>query len=166
MNIPYLLKILDTEKLSVLVENLDMPPLDFNLAIWDAENAKQIEVDRDKDRVKLLVTPEKSFDSDLATKIVRLMQQHERKELNISRGWLNSLMKDPMTGLGYPWHDYLMTLQYLIDSDQIEQQIESVPKVGKRPYHKFVFLQFPDNNNEDWNRNEINKWIANWNKKK
>lgn len=143
-----------------------MPPLDFNLAIWDAENAKQIEVNRDKDRVKLLVTPEKSFDSDLASKIIRLMQQHERNEINIPRGWLNSLMKDRVTGLGYPWHDYLMTLQYLIDSDQIEQQVESVPKALKRPYHKFVFLQFPGNPNEDWNRNEINKWIANWNKKK
>jgi hypothetical protein len=59
-----------------------------------------------------------------------------------------------------------MALHYLIDSGQIEEEAISVPKNGDRPYHKFVFLQFADNPNEDWNRNEVNKWIANFAKKK
>lgn len=166
MNIPYLLKILDTDKLSILVENLDLPFLDIDLAIDDAIAAGEIEVDREKDRVKLLVEPEVSFDSDLANKLLRTMQHRAKKELNITRGRLTLLVKNQGSLFNYPYHEYLMALHYLIDSGQIEQQVESVPKTGKRPYHKFVFLQFPDNPNEDWNRAEINKWIASFNKKK
>jgi hypothetical protein len=166
MNIPYLLKILDTNKLSELVANIDLPPLDLNLIIWDAEKAGQIEINDKKDRVKALTEPEITFDSDLASKLLRVMQQYESQELNVTRGRLNSMIKDPTTNIGYPYHEYLMALHYLIDSGQITQEEVSVPKNKDRPYHKFVFLQFPDNPNEDWNRGEVNKWIANFNKKK
>jgi hypothetical protein len=166
MNIPYLLKILDTDKLSELVANIDLPPLDMNLAIWDAEKAKQIEIDLEKDKVTAIAEPEITFDSDLANKLLRTMQHYESQEVNITRGRLNNAIKDPVTGKGYPYHEYLMALHYLIDSGQIEQAVVSVPKAHKRPYHKFVFLQFPDNPNEDWNRGEVNKWIANFAKKK
>lgn len=166
MNIPYLLKILDTNKLSELVANLDLPPLDLNLAIWDAERTGQVEIDQDKDRIKALVEPEISFDSDLASKLLRVLQQYESKEINITRGRMNNLIKDPTTHIGYPYHEYLAALHYLIDSGQIEEEAVSVPKLGDRPYHKFVFLQFPGNPNEDWNRTEVNKWIANFAKKK
>jgi len=166
MNIPYLLKILDTEKLSELVANIDLPPLDINLALGDAETAGQIEVDRAKDKIKSLTEPEITFDSDLATKLLRTMQQYEKQEVNMTRGRLNTLIKDPVSGLGYGYHEYLMALHYLIDTDQIKEEVMSVPKSGDRPYHKFVFLCFPDNPNEDWNKREINKWIANFNSKK
>lgn len=166
MNIPYLLKILDTTKLSVLVENLDLPFLDIDLAIDDAIAAEQIEVDRKKDRVKLLVEPEITFDSDLATKLIRTMQHRAKKETNITRGRLNFLVKNEASSFNYPYHEYLMALHYLIDSGQIEQEVVSVPKLGDRPFHKFVFLQFPGNPNDDWNRNEVNKWIANFQKSK
>ena len=166
MNILYLLKILDTNKLSELVANIDLPPLDINLAIGDAENAGEVEVDRAKDRIKALKPAEPSFDSDLASKLLRTMQQYERKETNITRGRLNSLIKDPVTARGYGYHEYIMALHYLIDSDQIQQEVVSVPKSGDRPYHKFVFLQFADNPNEDWNRDVVNNWIANFKKAK
>lgn len=166
MNIPYLLKILGTNKLTELVANIDLPPIDLNLAIWDAERSGQIEVNQKKDRVKALVEPEVSFDSDLASKLLRVMQKYESEEINVSRGYLNRLIKDPTTKIGYPYHEYLMALHYLIDSKQIEEEAISVPQLGKRPYHKFVFLQFADNPNEDWNRNEVNKWIANFTKNK
>lgn len=166
MNILYLLKILDTNKLSELVANIDLPPLDINLALGDAENAGEIEVDRAKDRIKALKTSEPSFDSDLASKLLRTMQQYERKKTNITRGRLNSLIKDPATGQGYGYHEYIMALHYLIDSGQIEQEVISVPKEKDRPYHKFAFLQFADNPNEDWNRDVVNKWVANWRKQK
>lgn len=166
MNIPYLLKILKTNKISELVANIDLPPLDMNLLIWDAEKAGQITVDLKKDRVEALTEPEITFDSDLANKLLRTMQHYEAQEVNITRGRLNGAIKDPETGKGYAWHDYLMALQYLLDSGQITEEVISVPKAGERPYHKFVFLQFPDNANEDWNRNEVNKWIANFAKKK
>lgn len=166
MNLPYLLKILDTNKLSELVANLDLPPIDINLAIWDAVKAGQIEIDEEKDRIKALVPPEITFDSDLASKLLRVMQHYEQKELNITRGRLNSSIKDPVTNKGYPYHEYLMALHYLIESGQIIQEVVSVPKAGERPYHKFVFLCFPDNPNEEWNKGEVNKWIASFAKSK
>lgn len=167
VNIPYLLKILDTDKLSELVANIDLPPLDMNLIIWDAEKAGQIEIDQKKDTVKALVEPEITFDSDLASKLLRVMQKYESEEINVSRGYLNKLIKDPETSIGYAYHEYLMALHYLIESKQIEQAEVNVPAIkDKRPFHNFVFLQFPDNPNEDWNRNEVNKWIASFNKAK
>lgn len=166
MNIPYLLKILDTNKLSELVGNIDLAPLDLNLILGDAEAAGEIEVDRAKDTVKALKEPEITFDSDLASKLLRTMQQYQKRKTNITRGRLNSLIKDPATGVGYGYHEYLMALQYLIDTDQIEQEVVKVPKTKDRPYHIFAFLQFPGNPNEDWNRNVVNKWIADFAKKK
>ena len=166
MNIPYLLKILDTDKLSILVANLDLPFLDIDLAIDDSVAAGQIEVNREKDKVKALVEPEITFDADLANKLLRTMQHRAKKEINITRGRLTFLVKNEASQFNYPYHEYLMALQYLIDSGQINQEVVSVPKEGKRPYHKFVFLQFPDNPNDDWNKTEVNKWIANWNKNK
>lgn len=160
MNLPYLLKILDTDELSELVANIDLPPIDINLLIDDAKRDGQIKVDRKKNKIKGITEPEITFDSDLANKLLRTMQHYEAKEINITRGRLNSLIKDPNTGIGYGWHEYLMALQYLIDSSQIEQEVVKVPKSGERPEHVFVFLQFPDNPNDDWNRNVINKWIA------
>jgi hypothetical protein len=166
MNVPYLLKILKTDKLSELVANIDLPPIDINLALWDAVKLEQIKIKEHKNRVKLLVDPEISFDSDLAHKLFRVIEHYASQEINVSRGTLNHVIKDPTTGLGYPWHEYLMALQYLIDTKQVLEMAVNVPKEGKRPRHKFVFLCLPDNPNEDWNRREINKWIANFNKAK
>lgn len=166
MNIPYLLKILNTNKISELVANIDLPPIDINLAIWDAIKAGQVEVDEKKDKIKALVKPEVSFDADLSSKLIRVIQHYASKEVNVSRGTLNSVIKDPATDRGYPWHEYLMALHYLIDSGQIVEELVAVPKEGERPYHKFVFLCLPENNNEEWNRREVRKWVANWRKQK
>lgn len=166
MNIPYLLKILDTNKLSELVANIDLPPLDMNLLIKDAEKAGEIEVDMNEDKVSALKEPEITFSADLINKLLRTMQHYEAEQVNITRGRLNSLIKDPATGFGYHWHEYLTSLQSLIDAGQIEEEVVNVPKTGDRPYHKFVFLQFPGNDNEEWNAREVNKWIENFNKSK
>jgi len=165
MNLPYLLKILDTKKITEVVANIDLPFLDIDLILNDAELAGQGKIDRAKDKIVALTEPEITFDSDLANKLLRTMQHYERRETNMTRGRLNSLIKDPSSNIGYPWHEYLMALQYLIDSDQVKEEVVSVPKAGDRPYHKFVFLQFPGNPNEDWNRNVVNKWIDDFAKK-
>lgn len=166
VNISYLLKILGTDKISELVQNIDLPPIDINLAIWDAEKAGQIVVDEKKNKIRAITEPEVSFDSDLANKLIRVIQYYASKEVNVTRGTLNSVIKDHSTDRGYPWHEYLMALHYLISSGQVLEEEVSVPKNGDRPYHKFVFLCLPDNDNEEWNRREVNKWIAKWNKKK
>lgn len=165
-NILYLLKILKTNKISELVANIDLPALDINLAIWEAERDGKVEINQNKDRIKALVEREITFDSDLANKLIRVIQHYASKEINVTRGRLTNLVKSPGQEFNYPYHDYLMALQYLIDSEQITEAVVSVPGIkDKRPPRKFVFLQFLDNPNEAWNKAEINRWISNWNKK-
>lgn len=186
MNIAYLLKCLDTEVLDELVANIDTPPLDMNLAIWDAIDRGEIEVDEEAGievdgkthigTVKLLVEPTPSSDSDLKNKILRTIQHYSRDEVNITRGRLNSQVKDMSTGKGYGWHEYIMAVQHLIDEGTVVQQVIDVPAVTKekvsksgkrkveviRPAHKFAFLGLAENEdkNEEWNAIAVSKWIA------
>ncbi|HYG84580.1 MAG TPA: hypothetical protein VD907_06940 [Verrucomicrobiae bacterium] len=162
MNIPYLLNCLKTTKYSDLVTNIDLPLLDINLLLWEAEAAGEIEIDRDKDRIKVLVDPFPWRDEGLANKIIRAIQHYNSKERNLTVGALNSWVKTPGMDHNYPWHEYVATLQSLIDDGQVLEHEISVPKSGKRPYHKFVFLCLPGNPNEEWNAREVNKFIASW----
>lgn len=167
MNILYLLHILQSNKIKDLVENIDLPPIDINLAVWDALDAKQIEVDEEKGTIKALVDYTESCDHDLADKILRVVRHYAAQSTNITRGTLNGVIKDPTSDKGYSWHDYLMALQWLIDTGAIVEDIVAVPAVkNKRPAHTFVCLGLPNNDNEEWNAREINKWIAQFEKKK
>ena len=137
MNVPYFLSILNTDKLSELVANIDLPPLDLNLAMWESIDRGEIEVDEENDKVKLLVTPEPSSDSDLKNKILRAIQHYTREKTNITRGRLNSYIKDPVSGQGYAWHEYIMALQHLIDGGLVIQDVIDVPEktqtiIGKK----------------------------------
>lgn len=176
MNVLYLLKTLDTTKLSELVQAMDMPPLDFNIVLWDALDRGEIEVDEEKDSIKALKEAETWHNPDISTKVLRVIQQYARNQSNVTAGRLNGYMKDPMSGKGYPLHEYLMSVQYLIDTGQIIEEVIEVPeksesvtnKRGKtkkkviRPKHKFVFLCLPENgeNNAEWNAKAVNKWIS------
>lgn len=160
MNILYLLKTLNTTKLSEVVQVIDLPPLDMNIALWNALDAGEIEIDEKKDRIKPLQEAEMWHDPVLATKLLRAIQQYAKNESNITAGRLNSYMKDPTSGKGYPAHEYLMTMQYLIDSGQVVEETISVPKTPKRPFHRFIFLGLPENDNQEWNARAVNKWIA------
>lgn len=174
MNIPYLLSILGTDELSELAANIDLPPLDLNIAIWESIDRGEIEVDEVNGKVKLLATPEPSSDSDLKNKILRAIQHYAREKENITRGVLNKLIKDPATNQGYGWHEYIMAVQHLIDGELIIQYAVDVPeksttivnKKGKkkvkvlRPAHKLAFLGLAENKdvNEEWNANAVEKW--------
>lgn len=177
MNIPYLIKILDTDKLSELVANIDAPVLDMNLAVWESIDRGEIEVDEESDSVKILLAEvDPSSDSELKNKILRVIQHYAREKTNVTRGRLNGYVKDPTTGNGYPWHEYLMAIQHLIDGELVEQDVIDVPeakrrfstKKGKvkekvtRPAHKFAFLGLAENHefNAEWNAAAVNKWIA------
>lgn len=166
MNILYLLKILDTVKLSELVQVMDLPPLDMNLALWEAIDRGDIEVDEKKDRVKALKEAEPWHNPDLSSKVLRVIQHYAKNESNITVGRLNSYMKDPVSGAGYPIHEYLMSTQYLIDNGTIIEDVMSIPGTKQRPYHKFVFLCLPGNDNQEWNARAVNKWIKDFEKSK
>ncbi len=166
ININYLLHILGTDKITDLVENIDLPPIDINLAIWEAVENGWVELDEIKGTIKALTTHIPTCDSELADKLLAVVEYYASKEINVTRGVLNNTVKDPVTGLGYKWHDYLTSLQWLIDNGKLEEEEVVVPENGKRPYHKFVFLGIPGNPNQEWNAREVNKWIANFSKSK
>lgn len=159
MNILYLLKILDTDKVSELVANIDAPPLDMNLAIWEAIDRGEIEIDEEKSKVTALKEAQPSSDPDLVNKIIRTVQHYAKNGTNITRGRLNGQIKDPASGYGYPWHDYLMAMQHLIDQGTVVQDVIEVPKSKNRPAHKFAFIGLPENDNAEMNAKAVNKWI-------
>ena len=166
MNIIYLLTILETNKISELVENIDLPPIDINLALWEAEKAKEVKIDAKKDKIETLKVAVPSCDEDLADKLFKVIRHYASEEKNITRGTMNGIVKTP-DNIGYGWHEYLMALQWLIDTKKVLEYEISVPEIkNQRPYHKFVFLCLPGNPNEEWNAREVNKWIANWETKK
>ena len=164
MYIPYLVKTLKTNKLSTVVGCIDEPPIDMNLALWDAEKAGQIKINQSKDRIELLVdVVEPWHDPDLANKIMRVIQHYAAGDTTINRGRLDGQIKDPITNEGYKRYQYLMTLQYLVDQGLITEEVVSVPGVkGKRPPHKFVFLCLPEfsEQNPEWNAKQVNNWLA------
>lgn len=162
MNIVYLLQILGTRKLSSLIENIDLSLFDINLALFDAEEAGEISIDRNKDKIKALKEPVPSCDKVLEDKIYRVIQHYARKEVNITMGKLLSWLKNPMAEYNYPYHECLMAIQHLVDTGKVIEIEASVPKLKDRPFHRFVFLCLPDNDNEEWNAREINKFIDNW----
>lgn len=168
MNVTYLLKILDTEKLSELVKLIDATPLEMNLALWDAEAAGDIEIDRDKDFIKLIVDPEPWFDPELTNLLLRTIQHYAKNETNITRGKMNNLIKDPVTNFGFKMHEYVMSIQYLIDTGQVVVEVIDMPATKKRPAHIFMFIGLPENNevNQEWNARVVNKWIADFEKVK
>lgn len=163
MNVLYLLKTLDTTKLSEFVAAIELPPLDMNLAIWEAIDRGEIEINEKKDKIKALKEAELWHDPDLASKLIRVIQHYTKNGTNITAGRLNSYVKDPASRRGYALHEYLMTGQYLIDTGQVLEDVRSVPKTKTRPFHRFVFLCLPENeNNEEMNSKAVNKWLADW----
>jgi hypothetical protein len=176
MNVPYLAKILNTDKLSELVANIDLPALDMNLALWDSIDAGEIEINEELDTLKILKEAEPSSDPDLKNKILRVVQHYARNETNVTRGRLNSYVKDPISGQGYAWHEYIMAVQHLIDGELVHEDVIDVPQKTKRfldkkgrkkekvlrPPHKFAFLGLAENSefNSEWNARAVNKWIA------
>lgn len=173
MNIPYLLKALGTSKLSELVAHMDEAPLDVNIALWDAVKNGSIEMDEKKDKVKLLVdvsVPVNDTEEQrvLRRKIVRVVQHYTEQELAVTRGRLFAYMKDPATQMGYKTHDFVMAMQYLLDTKQIVDHTISVPEIkNKRPFNKFVFYFFPDTDQrEEWAAKAVNQWIKQFEEKK
>lgn len=167
-NIPYLIAVMNKSLerdvlFSELITEIDEVALDMNLMLWDAEEAGKITVDLSNDTVELCVAPKPSCNKELAEKIMLTVQHYVNNKRNLTRGRLNSQIKDPMTGKGYKWHEYLMSLQYLIDEGQIIEEVITIPKLKKpkRAERKMVFLGLPGYDNAEWNARVVNELLAN-----
>lgn len=173
MNLPYILKTLKTTKLSELVANIDAPPIDINIALWDAVKNGSIELNEAKDKVKLLVeveTPKNMTieEIEMRQKVLRVIDEFGKREALPTRGRLIGYIKDPVTQQGYKTHDLIVAVQSLLDEGLIVEKILSVPAIKDvRPFNRFVFYGFPDNQQMDeWAEKAIAKWLAQFDKKK
>lgn len=164
--VPYLIKTIKSNKFSDLVNVFDEVPLDMNLMLWESEEAGEIKINHKKDRVEIMVdVVEPWHDPELASKILRVIQHYAAGNTSINRGRMDGQIKDPVTKEGYKRYQYLMTLQYLIDSGQVVEEVISVPGVkDKRPARKMVFLNLPEfkDQNAEWNAKQVNNWLAEW----
>lgn len=171
INILYLLKTIESTKLSDLINVIDAPPLDIDLAIWGAVDNGDIEIDVKKDRVTTLKEAEPWNDQELSWKLMAMVKHYVREGTNPTRGRMDGEIKimkpDGTFENGYPWHEYLMTRQHLVDTGMIVEDVMSIPGVKKkRPFHRFVFMGLPENDNEEMNAKAVNKWLAGWDTKK
>lgn len=161
MNILYLLKVLDTHKISELVEAIDAPPIDINLALWDATEKGEVEIKWDKDRIKTLKKAVPWHDAELERKLLRVIRRYNNQGESITRGRMTGWIQDPVTRKGYPFHEYLMTLQWLIDNGHVVERKIKIPEIkDKRPYKEFDFLDLAAFDNEAWQKKAVSKWLA------
>ena len=165
MTVLSLFRPLETNKLQEFAAAIELPPLDMNLAIWEAIDNGEIEIDEKKGKIKALKEAEPWHDPELATKLIKVVQHYVNNGTNITAGRMNQYMKDPASGRGYALHEYLMTMQYLIDNGTILENVVSIPKTKTRPFHRFVFLCLPGYDNEEMNSKAVNKWLAEWESK-
>lgn len=165
-----LLKSQNTTKLSEIVQYLSMAPIDIDLVLYRAIKAGEVEVDKEKDRIKPLtddVPP--YYNSDLAEKISELISQYDEQDANITRNRLEAVVLDLHGSHGYPIHQFLTTM-YAMEQDQIPDMPKlntyeiSVPKMGKRPYNKFKFYTYLDH--QEFGSKAVNDYIAQFDKKK
>lgn len=159
MNILYLLKTLDTTNLEDVVKSIDLAPLDLNLAIGEAEARGEIEVDREKGKIKALVESTDTWhDPELADKILRTMDLYAAQKHNLTAGRLNSLIYIPGGDNFYKLHEYLMTVQHLIDTGVIYEDKRTIPEVNKMPGTTLIFLCREGIGDKSWNDADTEEW--------
>lgn len=164
LNIPYLLKCLDTDSLDKLADMVELSPLDFNLEIWQAEANKEIEVKKGK--VKLLSVPDYACDWSLANKMLQVVEYYNSKKEDITLARLLNYTKDPQTGVGYPAHESIQAAHALIDSKKLATYTLTVPEIKKkRPYQEFKFLTLPENADKQWGEKAVENYKQEWAKK-
>lgn len=165
ININYLLECLETEKLSELVACLDLPLLDINILLWDAEQSGAVEIDRENDKI---VSNEKGvpfYNQQLARNMLKAVRYYaDVHKTNLTIGRLATWVCNPGIDHNYLQHEYIATLQYLINTKQVLEQKVVVPKDGGREEKIFNFLCLPENDeaSDDWNKAEVDKFIASW----
>lgn len=160
-----LLKALDTNKLDVLVANMELPPIDIDVMLYEAEEKGEIKIDRKKNRVEILKEPESPYhDARLTHKIAQLIQYYDKQEANITLGRLKSVCVETATGIGYPRHDFLCSMYVLEQDGDVNTYEISVPEVkNKRPANKFKFYTFLDH--QEFGARAVNEYIDQHDKK-
>jgi hypothetical protein len=162
-----LIKALATTDITEVVQNLSLATIDIDLLLYEAQDKKEIEINKKKNKVKLLKeTGSLYYSLPLAKRLVDMIKRYDSLEANVT---LNRLREIVLGGrYGYPVHDFVCTL-YALENNAIHgvsplhKYTISVPEIKKkRPANTFVFYTFLDH--EEFGRKAVNKFLDTWQK--
>lgn len=159
-NILYLLHILNTNKLPELVEIIEAAPIDVNIALWEAEDREQVKIDGETITPIVDFTP--TADENLTYKIFKVVERYNKEGHDITETRLLNYMKDPATNVGYPFHEYLMAVHYMIEKGSIEKYEIKVKKTKKVPERTFEFLTLPENLDKQFGQAAVDEWVKSY----
>lgn len=164
-----LLKALNTTKLQEVVGCLSMAPLDIDLLLYDAQDAKQVAIDKKTGKITALLDESAPYyNSELASKLLRIVRRYDEQEANITRNRLEEITLDLAGSHGYPIHDFICTLYALEQGKaagfpKLNRYEISVPGIkGKRPPNTFVFYTLVDH--QEYGAKAVNDFIEQWGK--
>lgn len=160
-----LLKALNTTKLDIVAGNLDLPPIDIDVLIYEAKENGDIEVDAKKNKIKALREPgHLEYNHHLMEQIKKIIRYYDGEEANITRSRLEAVILNPVGQYGYSNQDFVCTMYALENQEEDVKKYEiSVPKTKKRPYHKFEFYTYLDH--QEFGAAAVNKFIEQFEKK-
>jgi hypothetical protein len=159
-----LLKALGSKSLDEVVSKISLSPLDIDVLLYEAQEAGDVEVNREKNTIKPLKEPNQLYYNDkLLSQIKKIIRFYDQQEANIVRSRLEMVAVDPMGVYGYPKHDFYCTLYYLEQSGEVNKYDISVRKRGSRPAHTFEFYTFLDH--QEFGAKAVNNFIEQFDKK-
>lgn len=139
-----LIKALATKDLDIVVANIELPPIDIDVMLYEAQENGEIEIDKEKNTIKALKEPEVLYsDTKLYKQITKLIAHYDSQEANITKSRLEGVVLNP-GGFGYPRHDFLCTLFCIEEDAKIKKYEIKVLKTKKRPEHAFEFYTYLD----------------------
>lgn len=160
-----LLRALNTNKLDILVANMEMPPIDIDVMLYEAEEAGEVKIDRKKNTIEVIA--DKGFNYQnvaLRGKVEQLIHFYDKQEANITKSRLEGVILDPARNFGYPLHDYYCTMYALEQDGEVKTYELSVPEIkNKRPYRNFKFYTYLDH--QEFGARAVNNFIDQHTKK-
>lgn len=167
MTIAQLTKALNTNKFSTVIKNLELPPIDIDLMIYDELGEGVIKIDKKKDRITL-TDPESvhpPFDNSLLNKIKRIIRNYDEQDANITFQRLSALVTPVDTPFSYKRHEFIIAMYNLESVEGIHKYERIVPEIKDvRPYNKFVFYTFLDH--ERFGDEAVEAYIKMWGSEK
>ena len=153
-----LLKSLATNDLDIIVDKIELQPIDIDVMLYEAQENGEIEIDKEKNTIKALKEPEYLYSNPkLYEKITKLIAYYDGQKANITKSRLEGVVLNP-GGFGYPRHDFLCTLFCIEEDAKVKKYEISVPKTKKYPEHTFEFYTYLDH--QEFGAKAVNDFIS------
>lgn len=149
LNIPYIATVYKINKISSLIENIDAPVLDINLALWDAEDSGLIKLDREKDTIEVLEFGRTLPNPELLAKLKEVIAWYNADGRAVNRNKLVSHTFSNSTRFDPPRQDFFCGLDWAVENGQIiahevEVELPAGKKGNRTKTAKFVVYSLPE----------------------